>query len=205
MVPGIARIAAVVVLLWTQAAFAQAPAWIAALQQGGHVIVLRHGATFADQADTNPLDPKDIAHQRQLNDSGRALAKSMGEALHKLKVPVSKVEASLFQRAVETGTLLGYGAVSPTADLTEGGLVVSPNENNRRAVALRTMAGTSPAAGTNTILVTHKPNIVDAFGKDWLDVREGEASIFKPDGKGGYTLVARVQATDWPELAKAAP
>jgi len=74
---------------------------------------------------------------------------------------------------------------------------VSPNENNRRAAALKKLAATPPAAGTNVILVTHKPNILDAFGKDWFDVREGEASIFKPDGKGGFTLVGRVQAADW--------
>ena len=28
-----------------------------ALRGGGHVIVFRHGATFADQADTDPLNP----------------------------------------------------------------------------------------------------------------------------------------------------
>jgi phosphohistidine phosphatase SixA len=201
----IVRFAVVLVLLLAPAAFAQSPAWIAALKEGGYIIVLRHGATFPDQADTNPLDPKDTAHQRQLNDSGRALAKSMGEALHKLKVPVGNVQTSLFQRAVETGTLLGFGDVSSTADLSEGGLVVSPNENNRRAAALRALAGTMPATGTNLILVTHKPNILDAFGKDWFDVREGEASIFKPDAKGGYSLVARVQAADWAKLALAAP
>jgi broad specificity phosphatase PhoE len=196
---------AVLALLWGPAAFAQSAAWIAALQEGNQVIVLRHGATFADQADTNPLDPKDVAHQRQLSDAGRAAAKAMGDALHKLKIPVSKVQTSLFQRAVDTGTLLGFGEVSATADLTEGGLVVSPNENNRRAAALRVLAGTPPAPGTNVILVTHKPNILDAFGKDWFDVREGEASIFKPDGKGGYTLVARIQAADWAKLAQTAP
>jgi hypothetical protein len=53
--------------------------------------------------------------------------------------------------------------------------------------------------------LAHKPNIVDAFGKDWFDVREGEASIFKPDGKGGYILVARVQPADWAKLAQSAP
>jgi len=205
MVQELVRFAVVLALLWAPAAFAQSSSWIAALQQGGHVIVLRHGATFPDQADTNPLDPKDTSHQRQLNESGRGLAKSMGEALHKLKIPVGKVQTSLFQRAVETGALLGFGEVSSTADLTEGGLVVSPNENNRRASALRTLAGTLPPPGTNIILVTHKPNILDAFGKDWFEVREGEASIFKPDGKGGYTLVARVQAADWAKLAQAAP
>jgi predicted ATPase len=44
--------------------------------------------------------------------------------------------------------------------LTEGGLVVSPNENNRRADAVRKMLVTAPKAGTNTILVTHYPNII---------------------------------------------
>ena len=206
MVLPVVRFAAIVVLLWALPAVGQsAPAWIAALQGGGHVIVLRHGATYADQADTNPLDLKDTAHQRQLNDAGRAAAKSMGDTLRKLKIPVGKVQTSLFQRAVETGTLLGVGDVSSTADISEGGLVVSPNENNRRTAALRTLAATPPAAGTNVVLVSHKPNIMDAFGKDWFDVREGEASIFRPDGKGGYTLVARVPAAEWTRLAQGAP
>ena len=203
------RLAGFISLLWVVPALAQssatAPAWIAALRDGGYVIVVRHGATYADQADTNPLDPKDTAHQRQLNDAGRAAAKSMGDALRKLKIPVGKVQTSQFQRAVETGALLGFGEVSSTADIAEGGLVVTPNENNRRTAALRTLAAMPPAAGTNIILVSHKPNIVDAFGKDWFDVREGEASIFRPDGKGGYTLVARLQAAEWTRLAQAAP
>jgi phosphohistidine phosphatase SixA len=204
------RLAGFLALLWVVPSLAQsaptaAPAWVAALRDGGYVIVVRHGATYADQADTNPLDPKDTAHQRQLNDAGRAAAKSMGDALRKLKIPVGKVQTSQFQRAVETGTLLGFGEVSSTADIAEGGLVVTPNENNRRTAALRTLAATPPPAGTNIVLVTHKPNIVDAFGKDWFDVREGEASILRPDGKGGYTLAARVQAAEWTRLAQAAP
>jgi phosphohistidine phosphatase SixA len=178
---------------------------IAALREGGNVIVVRHGATYPDQADTNPLDPKDTARQRQLNDSGRAAAKAMGDALRALKVPVGKVQTSHFQRAVETGTLLGFGEVTSTPDISEGGLVVTPNENNRRAAALRTLASTPPPAGTNLVLISHKPNIMDAFGKDWFDVREGEASIFRPDGKGGFTLVGRVRSADWPSLAKSAP
>jgi len=90
--------------------------------------------------------------------------------------------------------------VSSTADIAEGGLVVTPNENNRRTAALRTLAGTPPPAGTNIILVSHKPNIVDAFGKDWFDVREGEATIFRPES-GSYKLIARVQMEDWPHMA----
>ena len=50
--------------------------------------------------------------------------------------------------------------------------------------------------------MTHKPNILDAFGKDWFEVREGEASVFKPDGSG-YRLIARLPADQWPKLAEA--
>jgi phosphohistidine phosphatase SixA len=205
MVKHIARIASLCVLsaLWLMpagsAALAQAE-WIAAVRGGGHVIVFRHGATHQDQADTDPLNLENVAQQRQLNDQGRELARSIGNDMRKLKIPVGQVQTSMFNRAVETGTLLGFGAVTTTADVSEGGLVVTPIENNRRAAALRKLTATAPPAGSNVVIVSHKPNIMDAFGKDWFDIREGEASIFKPDG-GGYKLVARVQASEWAKLA----
>src|SRR5205085_12205446 len=162
---------------------------IKALRGGGHVIVFRHGATHQDQADTDPLNIANVAQQRQLSDQGRALARAIGESMRKLGIPVGQVVTSQFNRAVETGTLLGFGAVTSTADITEGGLVVTPIENNRRAAAFKKLTATAPPAGANVLLVSHKPNIMDAFGKDWFDLREGEASIFKPDGNGGAKLV----------------
>jgi len=176
--------------------------WIDDVRQGGYVIVIRHGATFSNQADTDPLNIKNVAAQRQLNDQGRALAKSMGESMRKLKIPVGTVVTSMFQRAVDTGTLLGFGEVKSTFDVSEGGLVVTPDENTRRTQALRKLAGTPPAAGSNVVIVTHKPNIMDAFGKDWFDVREGEASVFKPDGNGGYKPIVRIKADEWSALSK---
>jgi phosphohistidine phosphatase SixA len=175
---------------------------VQALRGGGHVIVFRHGATHNDQADTDPLNMANVDKQRQLNDQGRVLAREIGDAMRKLQIPVGQVITSQFNRAVETGTLLGFGAVTSTADITEGGLVVSPNENNRRMQAMRKLAATAPPAGTNIVLVSHKPNILDAFGKDWFDVREGEASIFRPDGSGATKFVARVPAADWSKLAQ---
>ena len=176
--------------------------WISALRDGGYVIVFRHGATYQDQADTDPLNLDNVAKQRQLNDDGRGLAKSIGESLRKLRIPVGQIHTSLFKRASDTGALMGFGDVKTSADYTEGGLVVTPIENNRRAAALRKIAGTMPPVGTNIIVVTHRPNILDAFGKDWFDVREGEASVFKPDGNGGYKTVGRIQAGDWGKLAQ---
>jgi phosphohistidine phosphatase SixA len=173
------------------------------LRVGGLVIVVRHGATFPDQADTDPLDFDNIAAQRNLNENGKALAKDFGNAIRHAGIPVGQVLTSKYNRAYETAVIAGFKDIEKTADITEGGLVVSPNENNRRIDAFRKLLSTAPTPGTNTILITHKPNIVDALGKDWFDVKEGEASIFRP-GEGSYTLIARVQMEDWPRLAAAA-
>jgi broad specificity phosphatase PhoE len=177
--------------------------WLDDLRLGGYVIVLRHGATYSNQADTDPLNMKNVAAQRQLNDQGRAQVKMIGESMRRLKIPVSIVVTSTFQRAVETGTLLGFGEVTATSDVAEGGLVVSPDENSRRTLALRQLAGMHPPADNNLVIVTHKPNIMDAFGRDWFDVREGEASVFEPNSYGGYRLIVRLQANEWSGLVKA--
>jgi phosphohistidine phosphatase SixA len=184
-------------------AFAEDKDIARALRAGDLVIVVRHGATFPDQADTDPFNLDNIAAQRNLNDKGKALAKAFGDALRQAGVPVGKVYTSKFNRAYETAVIAGFQDTEKTADLTEGGLVVSPNENNRRAEAFRKMLASAPKAHTNTILITHQPNIIAAFGKDWFDVKEGEASIFRP-ANGGYALVARVQMDEWPRVAAVA-
>jgi phosphohistidine phosphatase SixA len=201
----IARITSLFALLALWLLLATAPAlaqtaWIEALRSGGHVIIFRHGATHNDQADTDPLNLANVEKQRQLNDAGRAKAKEIGEAFRKLRIPVGQVITSMFYRAVETGKL-AFGETTPSIDVSEGGLVVSPIENNRRTAAMRKIASTVPAAGTNTVVVSHRPNVLDAFGKDWFDVAEGEASIFKPDGTA-YKFVERVKADEWAKLAQ---
>ena len=197
-------LAVVVMSLLPVFAFAQTvdlKALVVELKQGGYVIVFRHGATNRDQADTDPLNFDNIAQQRLLSEKGKEVAKQVGEAFKRLEIPLGRVYTSKFNRAVETGKLLSGSEVMPSLDVTEGGLVVTPIENDRRAEALKKMAGTTPEAGKNTLIVTHKPNIVDAFGKDWFEVKEGEASVFKPDASGKAAFVTRVQAVDWIKAA----
>ncbi len=174
---------------------------VAAMKQGGYVIVLRHGATNRNQADTDPLHRANIASQRLLSAEGRQVAARVGESFRKLGIPLGKVYSSEFNRAIETGKLVSGESVTPTPDVTEGGLVVTPAENDRRAKALKGMASAKPNAGVNTLIVTHKPNILDAFGESWFGVKEGEASVFKPDGSSNLVLVARVQSADWIKAA----
>jgi len=173
-----------------------------ALRAGGLIIVLRHGSTFRDQADTDPLHYDNIAAQRNLNDPGKATARTFGEAFRQIGVPVGEVYTSQFNRAYETAVLAGFKNIVKSVDITEGGLVVSPNENDRRTAAFRKLLAVAPKSGTDTVIITHKPNIIDALGKDWFDVKEGEASIFKPEGDS-YKLVARVQMDEWPRIAAA--
>jgi phosphohistidine phosphatase SixA len=172
------------------------------LRRGGYVLVFRHAPTNRDQADTDPLDYSDTTHQRRLSEKGRDVAKQIGDAFHTLGIPIGKVYTSKYDRAVQTGKLIGATDVTTTLDVTEGGLVATPIENDRRAAALKALASTAPEPGTNTIIVTHKPNLVDAFGKEWVSSKDAEASVFKPGGSGEAVLIARVEAADWSKVAK---
>ena len=199
-----------VLALLPMVAFSQAQAadsgWLESVRKGGYVIVVRHGLTTSDKSDpmANPAKGADSMSnmakkgtgERQLSEEGRAQAKAIGEAMHKLNVPVGMVMTSPLQRAVDTGTLLGYGSTTTNPDLGESGPALSAEENARRADAMRKLAGQRPA-DKNLVLVSHKPNILEAFGKDWSNVTEGEASVFEPDGKGGYKLIVRVKSDEW--------
>src|SRR5262250_3437743 len=109
---------------------------VESLRSGGYVIVVRHGATFSDQADTDPFNFDNIAKQRNLNEKGKELAKAFGDAIRQVGIPAGEVYTSNFNRAFETAVLAGFKDIKKTVDLTEGGLVVSPDENSRRAAAL---------------------------------------------------------------------
>src|SRR5580704_18276504 len=104
-----------------------------ALRAGGLVLVVRHGATFADQADTDPLNFDNIAAQRNLNDKGKVLAKAFGDAIREIGIPVGKVYTSKYNRAYETSDIADFRDIDQTADVAEGGLVAT-SITNRRAV-----------------------------------------------------------------------
>ena len=62
----------------------------------------------------------------------------------------------------------------------------------------------APKACVRDLCAAQWTNLVEAFGKDWVNVREGEASVFEPDFAGaGYKLIARVPADQWSRLARA--
>jgi hypothetical protein len=64
------------------------------LRAGGLVIAVRHGATFPDQADTDPLNFDNIAAQN-LNDKGKLLARQFGDALRQAFQSARSTPASI--------------------------------------------------------------------------------------------------------------
>lgn len=49
------------------------------------------------------------------------------------------------------------------------------------------------------MLITHAQNIGAATG---ISLHEGETAIFRPDGRGGSKLIARVHADGWKALGR---
>jgi broad specificity phosphatase PhoE len=171
------------------------------LRGGGLAIVMRHAPADPDKADTRPLEFKNLKTQQPLTDAGRSASRAVGDALRAINVPISEVLTSRFNRAYQTAVLAGFPNAKPVIELTEGSLVTSPNEQRRRASALKQLLAAPLAPRANRLLVTHRINMMQAFGKEWFEVKEGEASIFRVDN-GAYTLVARVQLSDWARLAQ---
>jgi phosphohistidine phosphatase SixA len=176
---------------------------VSSLKDGGYVIVFRHGATDDSQKDIYPFKFDDMSAQRQLSEKGRELARELGAALKKLAVPIGEVYTSRLNRAVETGKLLGGKEVSPVDELTDSGAgsasaMANPDGKNAKAGrAVRDLVNAAPKPGVNNLAVTHKTNVADAFGKEFSDIREGEALVYKTSSSGPAALVARVQANEW--------
>ena len=76
------------------------------------------------------------------------------------------------------------------------------DENRRRAAMLRQLMVLPLAPGQNRLMISHRANIAQAFGKEWFDVKEGEASIFRIEN-GTYTLIARLQLDEWSRISSA--
>ncbi|HUI76670.1 MAG TPA: histidine phosphatase family protein [Bryobacteraceae bacterium] len=173
-------------------------ALVKALRQGGYVIVMRHASSPRQEPDKKTANPDNLTFERQLDQTGRETAAAMGRALRELKIPLGEVLSSPTYRALETVRLAQFGKAQTFPELGDGGQNMraatdSQSDFLRKRVKLF-------AAGTNTLIVTHFPNITAAFPQLAAGLADGEALIFGPDGKGGAMLVARVKIEDWPKM-----
>ena len=175
---------------------------VGALRSGGYVLVMRHAYSPATPPDKSAADPENVSLERQLDATGRNTAKAMGDAIKRLRIPLGQVFSSPTYRAMETIRLASFGSAKAVAELDIGAQGMTPaGVSDPRATWLRGAVAQRPAPKSNTVIVTLAPNIVAAFGDSVSGMAEGETFVFRPDGKGGAVLVARVLIEDWPRLA----
>ena len=197
------RVCAGALLVMIPSAVAQTlsgDALVKALRQGGCVIVMRHANSPREAPDAKIANPDNVNRERQLDEEGRATATAMGEALQKLKIPIGEVESSPTYRALETVRLARLGKAQPVVELGDGGRGMQASSEAQTAWLRKRATQFSP--GTNTILVTHFPNMSAAFPQWSSGLADGEALVLGPDGKGGAALVGRVKIEEWPKMAR---
>lgn len=165
-----------------------------ALRRGGHVILLRHAAGDKSQKDAEKVSLNDCNTQRNLSREGRIEARMIGQGIDTLQIPVSRVLSSPFCRAMDTARL-AFSRVESSSALNY--VSDTDAEKKKAAALLKPLLATAPRVGSNTVLVSHSTNILATIG---FAPSEGEAVVFKPDGKGSYQIVGRIQAKDWSQL-----
>jgi phosphohistidine phosphatase SixA len=168
---------------------------------GGYVLVMRHASSPRTPPDPAQADADNVQHERQLDDQGRTSARAMGEALRRLQIPIGLVLSSPTYRALETVRLAQLGQPKTYSQLGDGGQSMQADPNGSRAAWLRAMVAERPMTGTNTLMVTHFPNVNEAFAKDATGLADGEAIVFRPDGRGGAPVIGRIKIEEWPQLA----
>jgi len=174
------------------------PSLVRALQGGGYVIYFRHAATDQSKADSERLDFKNCATQRNLSEKGREQAQAIGKAFSALGIKVSSVLSSPYCRCIDTAKI-AFGKATVVQDL-EFAMAKNEAETKKLGQALRKYLDTRPPRGANIVIVAHSANLKEAVGI-WPQP-EGAAYVFQPQGEG-TKYVARVGPEEWLELTRA--
>lgn len=173
---------------------------IAALREGGYVLVMRHASSPAMPPDKAIADHENTALERQLDENGRSTSRAMGKALRALHISVREVLSSPTYRARQTVHLAGLPEPRTIPELGDGGQSMQPLQASP-AAWLRNVVSQPPLPGTDRLIVTHAPNITAAFGANVADVADGETLVFHPSGNGEAVLAGRIRIEEWPLLA----
>ncbi|MFL2547110.1 MAG: hypothetical protein ACJ0SL_07075 [Candidatus Rariloculaceae bacterium] len=180
------------------------------LQDGGLVIVFRHGRTNRDQTDSvreaivgdvtaaeRQAMFLDCSRQRTLTDRGRDELRETGRAIREIGIAVHDLQASPMCRTRETAWLV-FGRVTPNDAL------VDPQGLAER----RRLAGTIPPAGSNQVVVSHSGLVASIVwypnnpaDPSQIGLPEGTAFIVEPLGDSNYRFLAHMTAADWQRLA----
>jgi phosphohistidine phosphatase SixA len=161
---------------------------LAALQQGGHVLVMRHAQTVPGIGDPPNFKIGDCSTQRNLSDAGRDSARALGGQLQKANVKFDMVETSAWCRCVDTAKLVFKTAPQVYAPInsTFNDRSTQPNRTDEVQKRIRNWRG----AG-NLALVTHMVNIQSLTG-EVLGMNEVIVLKPSPTEASGFKIIGRL-------------
>lgn len=165
------------------------------LRAGSVGIFVRHAATNWNQNDIDRENLQNCDTQRNLSDTGRLQALTLGDAFARLKLPVGEVLSSPYCRCVDTAMLAfersrHHPHLRALAKTKE-------DERQKRVKWLKDQFATTQA-GRITVWVAHQYNLQAAAG--WT-VNEGETAVIEPQAGGGFKVLATLTPEQWQALA----
>ena len=180
------------------------PALVKQIQQGGHVLYLRHAPTEPKTTDKNRQVAKggfsvnydDCSSQRNLSLRGREVAANIKKQLQRLHIPIGSVASSPYCRAFDTAEII-FQQVIVDYDLAYS-LSKNSTESKRLGQYLADAIHSAEPGANNSVLVGHSTNLRDGLGV-WPKP-EGVLVVFK---KQGSDLVYKgmIVPDDWQTIA----
>jgi phosphohistidine phosphatase SixA len=161
------------------------------LRAGGYVLYMRHTSTDFSQNDSKSRSYEDCANQRNLTDKGRAEARSVGEHVKRLEIPIGEVLASPFCRTMETARL-AFGKARPMTEVRGG---PARSDDPARYAPLQKILSTRIGKKENLAIAGHGNPFHAVAGPPYL--AEGEIAVVQPEGNGRFRVVARIRQEDW--------
>jgi len=170
---------------------------INAVQKGGHVLSFRHGiATTGTDQTSLPLTitwwtsgSPQLARQLD-NPAGIEQMRATGKALKKLRIPISKIITSEFNRCKESAYYMGLSTAETTThkDLT----YFVYDEPNRYTKTMQVIANQT-ISSSNTLLVTHAGfSGTLPTPAPLADLLQGDAAVFKLQATGTPIFVGKL-------------
>jgi phosphohistidine phosphatase SixA len=161
----------------------------AQLKKPGRIVLVRHANAPDGPTESDDMDFKNCAIQRNLDQAGRTQARRIGDLFRQHGIRQVRLIASQYCRSVDTAKLTRLGAVQQSAVLN---MVYLGNPAKMQDAAARTrqLMKSLPAKQV-AVLVTHVGNIQAIAG---VAVASGEMVVVHLDPSGAVVLDGRIPA-----------
>jgi phosphohistidine phosphatase SixA len=159
----------------------------AAVKKPGAIILLRHSYAPESPPDADLANLKNCSTQRNLDETGRAQARRIGDEFRKHGVKSARIHSSQYCRTLETGRLLNIGQVRELGVLNQT-FFAQPFAMREGADKTLQFMKTLPAREL-AVLVTHVTNIQAIAG---VNLASGEMAVVRLDPSGKVIVAGRL-------------